>query len=230
MSVWGCKAVQNSIGKRVWQTESWKGAMTLRHGFVGRPNEFSVQRFVTLRGRIPGKIARHRAFHESGPELPIPEHLSSAFHRVPEGFARIFVTEKTVAAIRCRIVILDDFLDSARHTRHRNGPILQVIHGAKTGWLETRWNQTDVHACLNKVRQFFVVTFLVGKPGWKFSGRDAESGLICGIAFSENDQTHIIPEKSIEEGHEDFEPFFLNDASHHPEDRTPWRALKFHFL
>src|SRR4029077_9714876 len=108
--------------------------------------------------------------------------------------------------------------------------ILQIIHRAYARWFETRWNQTDVHACLNEVRQSFVVTFLVGKLGWKFSGRDGESGLIGGVAFSENDQTHIIPKKPIEKRHENFEPFFLNDASHHPEDRTPWRGLKFHFL
>ena len=78
--------------------------------------------------------------------------------------------------------------------------------------------------------QSLVVVFLVGKSCWKFSGCDGERYLICGVAFSENDQADIVPEKAIEQWHEDFETLFLNDASHHPEDWAARRRREVHFF
>jgi hypothetical protein len=55
--------------------------------FVGGVHKVSVKSFVALCGGVPGKIARHRPFHQLGPELPIAEDLPRAFNRIPEGFA-----------------------------------------------------------------------------------------------------------------------------------------------
>jgi hypothetical protein len=62
-------------------------AYRLRSSFVGPGNKVSVESFVALCGGIPGKIARHRPFHQLGPELPIAEDLPRALNRIPEGFA-----------------------------------------------------------------------------------------------------------------------------------------------
>src|SRR5207253_11183013 len=152
-------------------------------------------------------------------KAPVAEDLARAFDGVPESFARIIVAKKSVTCVGCRIVILDDFLDSTCNARYREGAILQVVHRDQTRGLKARWNQADVGASLNEMRQFLVVIFLVGKLGRKFSGCDGESGFICGIAFSENDQADIVPKKSIEKRHENLEAFLLNNQSHHTKDR-----------
>src|SRR5437870_2663015 len=146
--------------------------LELRSCFTTRANEISVKSFITLRGRVPRKIPCHRSFHQPRREAPVAEDLPRTFDRVPESFARIFVTEKAVTAVGCRIVIFDDFLNSTGHPRNREGTILQVVHRAQTGWLETRWNQADVHASLDQMCQSLVVVFLVGKSCWKFPGCD----------------------------------------------------------
>jgi hypothetical protein len=62
-------------------------AYRLRRSFVGPGNKVPVESFVALCGGIPGKIARHRPFHQLGPEPPIAEDLPGALNRIPEGFA-----------------------------------------------------------------------------------------------------------------------------------------------
>jgi hypothetical protein len=105
----------------------------------------------------------------------------------------MFVTQKTITAVRCRIVIFDDLLNSTGHLRDRQCAILQVVHRAQACRFESRWNQTDVHACLNQVRHFLVIIFLVSKLGWEFSGCDRKRGFKRRVAFAENDQANIVP-------------------------------------
>src|SRR5206468_810770 len=204
-------------------------AISSRKLVVGT-GKFSIQRFILLGRGVPGKIARHRSFYQLGPKAPVAEHLARAFDGVPESLARIIVAKKSVTCVGCRIVILDDFLDSTCNASYREGAILQVVHRDQTRWLKARWNQADVHACLNEMRQFLVVIFLVGKLGRKFSSRDSERGFICGIAFSENDQADIIPKKSIEKRHENLESFLLNNPSNHSEDRAARGGLELYFF
>src|SRR4029077_1305686 len=130
------------------------------------------------------------------------------------------VTQKTITTVRCRIVIFDDPLNSTSHARDRQCAILQVVHRAQAGRFETRWNQADVHACLNQVRHFLVIIFLVGKLRWKFSGCDRKRSFKGSVAFAENDQANIVPKQAIEERHQDFETFFLDYATYHSENWT----------
>src|SRR5438445_5124693 len=111
-----------------------QGTITTPHclscDLVGRVNEFSVQSFVALRGRVPRKIARHSLFYQLGPETTVAVDLPRTFDRVPERLAGIFITEKTVTAVRCRIVILNNLLNSAGDARDRQSAILQIVHRA----------------------------------------------------------------------------------------------------
>src|SRR5438093_9484007 len=75
-------------------------AATLRRGFVSCTNEFSVQRFVALRRRIPRKIARHCPFHQPRPDAPVLKDSPRTLDCVPESLAGILVTEKTVTAVK----------------------------------------------------------------------------------------------------------------------------------
>src|SRR5262249_14983274 len=106
----------------------------------------------------------------------------------------------------------------------------QAVHRAHARWLETRWNQTDVHSCLDEVHQLLVIIFLVSKSRWKFSGCDRKRNFVSGIAFSENDQADIIPEKAIEKGHKDFKTFFVNNARDHSKNGAARRRREIHFF
>src|SRR6266508_3527419 len=115
------------LGKRKARLRRDRRLYDLSRCFVASRNELSVQRFVTLRGCVPRKIARHCPFHQPRPEAPVSKDSPRTLDCVPESLAEILVTEKTVTAVRHRIVIFDYFLDSTGHARHREDAILQVI-------------------------------------------------------------------------------------------------------
>src|SRR4029077_3365000 len=192
----------------------------LRGSFVDPTGKFPVKLFVTLRGHRPGEILRHRALHQLSPQFPIAKNLSRTLDRVPKGVGRIFVTEKSVAAVRCRIVVLDDFLDSAGDARNRKRAIFQTVHRSQPSRLEPRRNQTDIYSSFDNVRAFFIVDFSVSKPLREFSRRDGERRFVGRIAFAQNDEPNVVSKKSIEQRHQNIETFFTDDARDHSENRA----------
>src|SRR5207302_4974860 len=102
----------------------------------------------------------------------VAKNLSRSLNRVPKGFGGIFVAKKSVTAVCRRIVVLDDFLDSAGDARNRKRAIFQTVHRAQPSRLEPRRNQTDIYSSFDNVRAFFIVDFSVSKPLRKFSRRD----------------------------------------------------------
>src|SRR6478672_13752934 len=100
-------------------------SILLTCGFVRRADKLSIKSFIAPRGRIPRKIQRHCPFHQPCPEAPIAEDLPRAFDRVPESFARIFVTKKAVTAVVWWIVVFNDLLNSAGDARYWESAIFQ---------------------------------------------------------------------------------------------------------
>src|SRR5439155_20505395 len=59
---------------------SASGGFWLGCGFIGFASDFSIQRFIALRRDVPGKAARHRSFHQLGPEALVAKDLTRALH------------------------------------------------------------------------------------------------------------------------------------------------------
>ena len=78
--------------------------------------------------------------------------------------------------------------------------------------------------------QFFVVILLISELTREFSRRDGQRGFVSRIAFTENEEANIIPEKAIEQRHQNLEALFLDDPGHHAPDWTAGRRRELHFL
>jgi hypothetical protein len=59
----------------------------LRRSFVAVADKLSIKSFIALRRDVPGEIARHRTFHQLGPEALVAEDLTRALYCVPKGVA-----------------------------------------------------------------------------------------------------------------------------------------------
>src|ERR1700730_8667958 len=177
---------------------------------------------VTLRGSVPRKVARHRALHQLDPQFAILKMFAGAFDRIPKSFGRMFVTEKSVAAVQRWIVILDDLVDAAGGASDRNGAILKTVHRAQASRLKASRNETYVHARFDDVSGALIVVALIGELSWKFSRRDRQTRFKGRIAFAENDEPHVIGQQSIEKRHQNLESLFLDYARDHAENRAGW--------
>ena len=74
------------------------------------------------------------------------------------------------------------------------------------------------------MRQRLVVRSAISKLRRIFSGRDGERRFIRGVAFAEDNQTHIVREQAIKQRHEQIESLFRDEARHHSENRSCGRG------
>src|ERR1700730_4600461 len=111
-------------------------------------------------------------------------------------------------------------MDSTGGACDRKCSVFQIVHRAQPHGLKSRWNQTDVHPRFEDVRAFFVVVSAIGELGWKLSCRDSERGFVSGIALTENDETNVVRQQSVEQRDKNVETFFGNDPSDHSKNRT----------
>src|SRR5437763_5272574 len=78
--------------------------------------------------------------------------------------------------------------------------------------------------------ELLIVILLIRELGRKFSSRESQGGFVSGIAFTQNDQTNVVPKKPIKERHKNLEAFFFNDASDHAEHRSAARDIELHLF
>src|ERR1041385_9370459 len=170
----------------------------------------------------PGKIAGHGAFHQRGPRRLVAKNVAGVFDRVPTGVGRFFVAEKTETGIYRRIVVLDDFLDAAGGAGDWKRAVLQAVHSAQSARFDFRWDQRDVDARFDEMRERFVVMTAIGELRGILARGDGERGFVAGVAFAEDDQSDVVGEKPVEQRHNKIEAFFRNEARHHSEDWSRW--------
>src|SRR5205085_827683 len=108
----------------------------------------------------------------------------------------------------------------------RQRAILQAVHRAQAARLDLRWNQGDVGAGFDEVRQRFVVMTAIGELRWVLARGNGERGLVPGVAFAEDDQPDVVGEKAVEQRHEEIEPLFGNESRYHSEDGPARRRGK----
>src|ERR1700704_1418423 len=99
---------------------------------TGGADQFRVKPLITHCGFIPGKFELHGSLHQSRPKSPIAKMLAGALDSIPESFAGIVVTQETVSAIKSRVVILNNLLNTAGRARHRKRAVLQAVHSAES--------------------------------------------------------------------------------------------------
>src|SRR5438132_14223176 len=61
---------------------------------------------------------------------------------------------------------------------------------------------------------------LIRELSRKLPRRDSQRRFVAGIAFTENDQPHVVRKKSIKERDQNLETLFLHHACDHSKDRA----------
>jgi hypothetical protein len=75
-----------------------------------------------------------------------------------------------------------------------------------------RWDQRQVGACLNEVRERFIHGLAVGETLPMPLARDHQLAFVGAVTFPEDDQSHIVCEQPIEQRQKQIEPFLLGEA------------------
>src|SRR5262249_12028160 len=100
-------------------------------GQFGFADQAAIQIFVALGRPRPGKFPFHGPADQTGPKSAIGKEESGTFNRVPKRVRRIVVAKKAVASLRrreCRVIILNDFVNTATCVRDWDRSISQAIH------------------------------------------------------------------------------------------------------